>query len=440
MTRRALCALSLLAAMAGGAAAEPGRALFQGHRPFAAGREATANRLPVAFAACAACHGADAAGRREGGIVAPPVTWAALTRPAGLATAYPDADAVRAAILSGTGRDGRALDPAMPRYRLDAAELEELLAYLRVAGTAEDRPPGVTADRILLGTVLPLSGRAAATARAVLAGLEEGLAGMTVHGRRLELRVEDGTAEGTSGALRRLLEQPVFMLVGGLWREDAEAEAILAQARVAHVGSLVMRTGNGIAGNGARDWTADLLAPRALQQAMLATALAACPAGTRLGLAVVPPGAGPQPVAWLADPAALPDALRRAEGGGCLGSGLAGALPAVRAALPPGWRWQVVLPFPAALFEGEEGIAPWRRLGLAAARLAVEVLAQSGPVLTERAPLAALPRSFEVLPGAALRYGPRRRHGWDPELIDLGPSVRPDAAGAGPHATPNQGG
>ncbi|UPG74579.1 c-type cytochrome (plasmid) [Roseomonas gilardii subsp. gilardii] len=436
MTRRILWALPLLAAMAGVAAAEPGRALFQGHRPFAAGREATANRLPTDFAACAACHGADAAGRREGGIVAPPVTWAALARPAGLAAAYPDADAVRAAILSGIGRDGRVLDPAMPRYRLDAAETEALLAYLRVVGTAEDRPPGVTAGRVLLGTVLPLSGRAAATARAVLAGLEEGLAGMRVHGRRLELRVEDGAAGGTAEALRRLLGQPVFMLVGGLWQEDAGAEAILAQARVAHIGSLVARAGN----DRTRSWTADLLAPRAMQQAMLAAALASCPAGTRLGLAVAPPGAGPQPVAWLTDPAALPEALRRAGGAGCLGSGLAGASPAVRAALPSGWRWQVVLPFPAALFEEEDGIAPWRRLGLVAARLAVEVLAQSGHALTERAPLDALPASFEALPGAPLRYGPRRRHGWDPELIELGPAARPGAAGAGPDATPKQGG
>ena len=115
------------------------------------------------------------------------------------------------------------------------------------------------------------AGRAAATARAVLAGLEEGLAGMRVHGRRLELRVEDGAAGGTAEALRRLLGQPVFMLVGGLWQEDAGAEAILAQARVAHIGSLVARAGN----DRTRSWTADLLAPRAMQQAMLAAAQAA---------------------------------------------------------------------------------------------------------------------------------------------------------------------
>ncbi|MEN0075354.1 MAG: hypothetical protein AAGC69_13275, partial [Paracraurococcus sp.] len=89
--------------------------------------------------------------------------------------------------------------------------------------------------------------------------------------------------------------------------------------------------------------------------------------------------------------------------------------------LPAGWRWQVVLPFPEALLEGEGAARPdpWRRLGLAAARLAVETLAQAGLVLTERAPLAALPARLEPWPGAALRFGPHRRQGWDPGLIEL---------------------
>ncbi|NOG72281.1 c-type cytochrome [Roseicella sp. DB1501] len=414
---RAAWAAILLAASAGGAAAQSGRALYQGHAPFAAGREATANRLPPAHAACANCHGADAAGRREGGVVAPPLGWAALTRPGQGAGAYAEAAALRAAVTHGIGRDGRSLDPAMPRYRLEAGEWAALLDYLRIAGTPADRPPGVAADHVALGTVLPLSGRAAATGAAVLAGLEAGLAEARVHGRRLVLQAVDGASLGTVPAVRRLLARPVFALLGGIWPEDAAAEALLAEARVAHIGSLLTRAREDATGA----WAVDLLAPLSAQQATLAAALRHCPAEPRLGLLVAPVEAGGPGTTWLADPAGLMQAVGAAGPAGCLGTSLAGAARIDGRRLPAGWRWQVVLPFPAALLEGEGAARPdpWRRLGFAAARLAVETLAQAGLVLTERAPLAALPAHLEPWPGAALHFGPRRRQGWDPGLIEL---------------------
>ena len=427
MIHRAALALATLLAGGAALAEPPGRALFQGHQPFAAGRDATANRLPAAYAACASCHGPAAAGRREGGVVAPPVTWAALARPAGRAGAYADDAALRGAIADGVGRDGRALDPAMPRYRLAAAEMAALLDYLTIAGTPRDLPPGVAEDRIALGTVLPLSGAAAPTGRAVLAGIQAGLAGAVVHGRRVELQAEDGAAAGPAMAVRRLLDRRVFLVVGGLWSDDAEAEQALAAARVPHIGSLLSRR-DGEAG----PWVADLLAPRRAQQAVLAAALDACPQGARVGLPVAPPESGRTTIAWQDGPAALAAAMTAPTG--CLGTGLAGA---GRITLPPGWRWEVVLPFPAMLVEAD---GPWQRLGLAAARLALETLAQAGAALHEHAPLDALPTAFEALPGAPLRFAPRRRHGWDPEVMDLTPAARPEAAGMRPSAHRHEGG
>lgn len=418
-------ALALLLAMLPlAAAAEPpdGRALFHGVQPFAAGLATTDRRLPAAYAACANCHGPLGEGGREGGSIIPPIGRAALFRPQGDQPAYPSAAAVTQAILAGTGRDGRSLAAIMPRYRLEPAELAALLDYLGRVGTAADLPPGVTATGIALGTVLPLTGEAAPSGRAILAGLQDVLGTVAaqggVHGRRIDLSVADGAALGPEGAVRRLLAQPVYAFVGGLWPAGTPADAALAAARVPHIGSLVVRAEPGDAG----PWTADLLPPVAAQRAALARSLDGCTtAGPRLALrfgeAASPPGDG---IAWLAGTTALAAALRDAAGPGCLGLDL-GGLARLGSGLPPGWQVLLVLPFPAALLGDGVPPDPWRQLGRAAARLAVEWLARAGARLHEGALPAQLAGSqgFEPLPGAAVRYGRHRRHAWDAEVTAL---------------------
>ena len=433
----ALLSVPGLAATADDAAlGQRGRALYQGHAPFARGSEVTALRLPVEMAACARCHGATGDGGREGGQPVPPLHAAALRQARDGRPGFGDDAAVLRAVTQGQGRGGAALAPTMPRYVLQPGEAEALLAYLRRVGTDQDLPPGVSDGVIRLGSVVPLGGPAAGTGAAIVAGLRAGFAEANarggVHGRRVELQVQDARA-GVRQALAGWQAEPVFALVGGLWNEAQEgADALLAQAHLSHVATLVVREQP----PRAADWSADLLAPVALQRAALPQALASCPSGPRLPVAHGSATPAPVPTAdaprWLAPQSDLQAALRRGPPG-CIGYTLASA-PAVQAALPAGWTQTLVLPMPAAVQEPAAGgggaATPWYRLGLAAARLTTELLSRAGRVLHERALLDTLDRTpeLELSPGLLVHYGRQRRHGWSPLLVPLGVSI--DAASA----------
>ena len=415
-----------------------GRALYHGHVEFAAGAATTPLRLPPALLACARCHGATGAGGREGGQPVPPLGADALYRPRGALPAWRDERAVLRAVTRGVGRDGRALEPLMPRFALSAAEQGALAAYLRQLGSEHDRPPGVDADRVRLASVLPLSGPGADTGQALAAGLRAGIdeanARGGVHGRRLLLVLHDARA-GVPAALAAGHAQPPYALVGGLWNESVErAEPLLAAARLSHVASLVVREQP----PRPADWSADLLAPLALQRAALAHALGACPAGPRLGAAHGAPPAAPAAdgLRWLPPDAALATLLRGSPPG-CIAYTLPRAA-AVQAALPPGWQRTLVLPMPAAVLQPEAtsgvGASPWYRLGLLSARLAVELLSRAGRALHERALLDQLDGLTELTlaPRVPVHYGRQRRHGWTPELLAL--DAPPDASAADPGA------
>lgn len=116
--------------------------------------------------ACAGCHRRSGLGSSEGGNLAPPVTARALysaraaqRRELPVTDAgnpvrrppYTDA-ALRRALRDGIGAAGRPLDPLMPRYRLDDAQIDALLAYL---GTLGARPaPGVDDTTLHLATII----------------------------------------------------------------------------------------------------------------------------------------------------------------------------------------------------------------------------------------------------------------------------------------------
>ncbi|MGK3987142.1 ABC transporter substrate-binding protein [Sorangium sp. So ce136] len=107
-------------------------------------------------AACAGCHGRSGDGTAEGGVAAPPLTPEQLfsaDRPDGPYTAETLATAVR----EGRTPAARELHLVMPRYRLDGAQLADLVAYLRCVG--RDADPGVSPDALRLGAASAAAAR-----------------------------------------------------------------------------------------------------------------------------------------------------------------------------------------------------------------------------------------------------------------------------------------
>lgn len=184
------------------------------------GRDDT--KLPASRMPCAGCHGRDGAGRAEGGIVPPDITWGRLTKPytqrhANGRTHPPyDEASLLTAITQGRDPAGNALDPTMPRYRLEPQQAQDLIAYLKKLEREQDR--GIAEDTILVGTVVPADGRAAAAGQDVLRVLQAYFDDVNRTGgifqRRIVLKVEAYRGNETpAAAAMRLIDAGVFALV-----------------------------------------------------------------------------------------------------------------------------------------------------------------------------------------------------------------------------------
>lgn len=171
-----------------------------------------ATRLPGSAAACAGCHGRDGSGRREGGTAAPDIRWPTLSAPgkregsAGrLSSAY-DPGALARTLTQGLDASGNPLSPAMPRYELYDQDLADLLAYLQRMHEVAD--PGVEPGRLVIGTLLPLSGLVRAQGEALRALIEHRFSEMNarggLHGRTLVLEVEDSMGEDAPERIRAM--------------------------------------------------------------------------------------------------------------------------------------------------------------------------------------------------------------------------------------------
>jgi ABC-type branched-subunit amino acid transport system substrate-binding protein len=191
--------------------------------------------LPATSFTCINCHGLRGEGTREGGLQPPPITWAALTRAHTSALTrrergpYTEATLARA-ISDSLDPSGARLHPGMPRYRMAAAQMADLIAYLKRLGTEADTDPGITEETIKIGAALPLTGPLSAIGEDVKATLLASFAQINAQGgiynRRFELVVEDsrGDAAQTLEATRRLIEQDnVFALVGSFEPGDSAA-------------------------------------------------------------------------------------------------------------------------------------------------------------------------------------------------------------------------
>jgi ABC-type branched-subunit amino acid transport system substrate-binding protein len=209
--------------------------------------------VPAASFTCANCHGLRGEGTKEGGLQPPPITWNVLTTAHQSALtnrerpAYNETTLARA-IAAGRGPNGAKLHPGMPQYRLTAAQMADLIAYLKKLGTPSDGEPGLGDDYIKVGAALPLSGPLAKLGEDIKLALEAYFKEINsqggIYNRRIELVVEDskGDAEGTLEATRRLIErQGVFAMVGSFEPQGSDAaNEYLEQNQVPLIGPVTL--------------------------------------------------------------------------------------------------------------------------------------------------------------------------------------------------------
>jgi len=181
-------------------------------------------QVPGVAVRCANCHGPDGLGRPEGGVHPSNITWSELTKSYGHThengrhhAAFDEASLKRA-IIDGVDPSGNQLDGVMPRFNISERDFKSLVAYMKKLEF--ERDPGVGADTLRLGTLLPLTGRLAELGQAVRGILQAYIDRINqsggVYGRRLELVVAEYTDDraGTRLALRKLVEEgDVFALL-----------------------------------------------------------------------------------------------------------------------------------------------------------------------------------------------------------------------------------
>jgi ABC-type branched-subunit amino acid transport system substrate-binding protein len=186
--------------------------------------------LPPRVRRCAACHGPDGRGAREGGREIPPVSWAALAAPRAASPGqaarpgYDEASLTRA-LADGVDPAGLPLAFGMPRFQLTAIQAAALIDYLKIVGTERDLDPGIAANEIRVGAVLPLSGTRAAWGRAMRSGLQTALtAAGPIYGRQVRLIAADA-GDDVAAAWRGLAASgQVFALVATLLPAGVEPD------------------------------------------------------------------------------------------------------------------------------------------------------------------------------------------------------------------------
>lgn len=208
--------------------------------------------VPASTLPCVNCHGEDGKGNPEGGVTPTNLTWDALSKPYGVrhetGREHPPYTErlLKRAIAMGFDPAGNELHLAMPRYRMSIEDMEALLAYMRKLGTDPD--PGVAADALHLGTLLPPEGFATGVGDAIesvlRAFVEEVNGGGGLYGRRLVLhthRLAQDPPERRKGIEAFLDDTPVFALVGAfLAGSDEEIPALLAERKIPLVGPFTL--------------------------------------------------------------------------------------------------------------------------------------------------------------------------------------------------------
>jgi ABC-type branched-subunit amino acid transport system substrate-binding protein len=203
---------------------------------------------------CANCHGSDGLGRPEGTVKPSNVTWTDLTKPYGhrrdngrTLPAYTE-QTFADALTYGKDPAGNRLDSSMPRYLIANDDMAALIAYLKRIET--DFDPGVSPDRLRIGTLLPRSGRLAELGEAMAAVLNAKVKALNdkggLFGRQVELVIADYTEDRAATlkhAERLFGEQQVFAVVSPLTSGlEQDLGALAERLRVPVVGPVTLRT------------------------------------------------------------------------------------------------------------------------------------------------------------------------------------------------------
>jgi ABC-type branched-subunit amino acid transport system substrate-binding protein len=199
---------------------------------------------------CVGCHGEDGAGRPEGAVVPPAVTWRYLIKPYG--HKHPNArihpafteKSLAMAIQKGIDPAGNHLDSAMPRYEFSKVQLSALIAYLKRIET--EHAPGVNEDSIRIGTVLPLKGPLAdfgEEMKAILTAYFNEVNGQGgIYNRKIQLQVVD-SSESSAITLARVTEliesEQIFAILdASMTGVDNELSTLAEREMVPLLGSL----------------------------------------------------------------------------------------------------------------------------------------------------------------------------------------------------------
>ena len=207
-----------------------------------------ATEISASILPCVGCHGDDGRGRPEGGVVPPDITWSSLSAKSGHEHPYGrshpafNESALGRVIVKGIDSGGNALDMAMPRFQMSEADLQDLIAYVKRIET--DLDPGLSDDRIRIGTLLPRAGAAGSQGQAMYQVLRSYFDDINsrggIHGRQIEL-VPGGYDQDPTKATweaRDFIEQqaPFAMASGYLSGIEGPISALAEEYRIPMVG------------------------------------------------------------------------------------------------------------------------------------------------------------------------------------------------------------
>jgi ABC-type branched-subunit amino acid transport system substrate-binding protein len=208
--------------------------------------------VPANTMSCANCHGLDGQGKPEGGIIPSNLTWDALTKPYGVihpsGRKHPPYTmrGLELAITRGVDPGGNKLQGVMPRYQMSGTDLADLIAYLKRLG--QDRDPGISESKIVIGTVVPTKGALAEMGLAIKAVtkayFDEVNSQGGIYNRRFEFKAVEtaDTPAETRGRVERFLQDEQVFAMTGAFTAGAEKElvALMQQREVPLIGPFTL--------------------------------------------------------------------------------------------------------------------------------------------------------------------------------------------------------